>query len=133
MNGLEWSYRTCAQKRFGRVFAQAADVAQSHAQGNGLPGMQILSPLRGSVPHYFCLPTAYAVGCILPPLRGSVLRCLAQSAGSFCGAQDWRLGTQDSLQDSGLRTQDSLQDSGLRTQDSLQRAIPLRLRHIHWK
>ena len=64
------------------------------------------------------------MGCILPPLRGSVVRCLAQSAGSFCGAQDSRLGTQDSLQDWGLATRDSLRDS-------LQRAIPLRFRHIH--
>src|SRR5438045_3737711 len=42
VNGFEWSHRTCAQKRFGGVFAQAADVAQSHAQGNGFPGVQIL-------------------------------------------------------------------------------------------
>jgi hypothetical protein len=60
------------------ILVQAVMLARVFGPLHGgvrVGGQSVLSPLRGWV-HFARLPTAYAVGCILLPLRGSKTRPL---------------------------------------------------------
>jgi len=47
VDGRERRFCAFTEQSLAGVFAQAADVAQAHAQGNRFPIFKILSPLRG--------------------------------------------------------------------------------------